>query len=80
MDYVGHLLFDIGHPKEGLETLKLLTLIDPANSFPYYSYGLGLEQSGKTPEAKMMYKKALALNADDQYAKMALDRLLGKAN
>ncbi|TDQ11247.1 serine hydrolase domain-containing protein [Pedobacter metabolipauper] len=78
MDYAGHLLLNQGHRKEGLETLKLLTLIDPANSFPYYSYGLGLEQIEKNNEAVMMYRKAIAVNANDKYAITALERLLKK--
>lgn len=53
-----------------------LTLTNPANSFPYCSYGLGLEQSGKKTETIMMYKKTLRVNADDQYVITALKCIL----
>jgi CubicO group peptidase (beta-lactamase class C family) len=76
MDYSGHQLLDNGHAMLGLETLKLLTLIDPANWFPYYSYGIALQQAGKTTEAIMALRKALTINPKEKDAINALKEIL----
>lgn len=76
MDYAGHQLIDDGYTNLGLETLKLLTLIDPGNSFPFYSYGIALRQAGKKPEAIMNLKRALGINKHNKEAASALEQIL----
>jgi CubicO group peptidase (beta-lactamase class C family) len=75
MVYGGLQFMENGHQKEGLETLRLVTVLDPQNSLPYYAYGLGLKMAGKTPEAIMMYQKALAINPGDKAASDALKQM-----
>lgn len=76
MDYVGHQLLDHDHKIQGLETLKLLTLLDSKSYYPYYSYGIALQQNGKREEAIMSLKQALAIKADYKEAATALRQIL----
>lgn len=75
MDYVGHQLISYNQIGQGLETLRLLTQMNPNNWFPYYSYGKTLLELGKKDEALMILNISLSLSPDNQEVKQLLEQL-----
>ena len=75
LDYVGHQLIAGQQPGLGMETLRLLTQINPTGWFPYYSYGKALLASGKKEEAAMTIAKSLLLSPDNQEVKQLAEQL-----
>lgn len=75
MDFVGHQLISYDQTEQGLETLRLLTQMNPDNWFPYYSYGKALLESGKKEEAAMTLNKSLLLSPDNKEVKQVLEQL-----
>jgi CubicO group peptidase (beta-lactamase class C family) len=62
MVYVGYELISNKKAGLGLETLRLLTLIDSNNWYPYFAYGKVLFESGKKEEARLSLEKSLQLS------------------
>ncbi|WP_198174924.1 serine hydrolase [Spirosoma arboris] len=75
LDYVGHQLMANHQAERGLETLRLLTQLNPANWFPYYSYGKALLTSGKKEEAAMSLAKSLSLSPGNKEVQQVVDQL-----
>jgi CubicO group peptidase (beta-lactamase class C family) len=75
MDFVGHQLISNHHQDQGLETLRLLTQINPDSWFPYYSYGKALLESGRKDEAAMSLTKSLSLSPDNKEVKPLVEQL-----
>lgn len=74
MDYVAHELNANGYKTQSLEASKLLTFIDPGAWQTYNSYGELLMSNGKLAEAKAMFRKSLAINPDNHFAKDVLSK------
>jgi CubicO group peptidase (beta-lactamase class C family) len=75
MDYVGHQMISNHQQGPGLETLRLLTQINPDNWFPYFSYGKALLESGKKDEAAMSLTKSLSLSPDNKEVTPLVEQL-----
>jgi Flp pilus assembly protein TadD len=75
LDYVGHQLIDNQQPGPGMETLRLLTQLNPTSWFPYYSYGKALLASGKKEEAVMTIAKSQLLSPDNPEVKQLVEQL-----
>jgi CubicO group peptidase (beta-lactamase class C family) len=74
MDYAAHELNANGYKTQSLEASKLLTFIDPGAWQTYNSYGELLMSNGKITEAKAMFRKSLAINPDNHFAKDVLSK------
>ena len=66
------------HNEFALEVAKLLTIFFPESSNAFEAYAEILAKTGKKAEAISMYKKSIALNPQNEDAKMALEELLKK--
>lgn len=58
-----------------LTTLRLAILLFPASDNLFNSYGEILAKSGKTQQARLMYKKSILLNPKNEDSKKSLDLL-----
>jgi CubicO group peptidase (beta-lactamase class C family) len=77
MVYVSYELIATGKTAQGLETLRLLTLIDANNWYPYFAYGKTLLEMGKKDEATMSLKKALQLSPENKEVMPLLKQIEG---
>ncbi|MBE9463636.1 serine hydrolase [Dyadobacter subterraneus] len=78
MDYAARELNAAGYQNQALETSKLLTFIDPGAWQTFNSYAELLWLNGKIKEAKLMFKKSLSINPENDFAKQALTKLEAK--
>ncbi|RRB00907.1 serine hydrolase domain-containing protein [Larkinella rosea] len=65
-----------GQLKEALGIFKLNVDLFPESWNVYDSYGEALYKNGQKEDAIVMYKKSIALNADNQGGKQMLERIL----
>jgi CubicO group peptidase (beta-lactamase class C family) len=72
--YVGYQLITL-KKQEGMETLRLLTQINPDNWFPYFSYGKALFESGFKEEATMNLNKSLSLSPGNKEVMSVLEQM-----
>lgn len=62
---------------EAISEFKKALVINPGNAEAYYNLGLIYEHQNKKEEAKGMYEKALAIDADYKLAREHLNKLIG---
>lgn len=75
LNSIGYDLLNDGYHIEGLEALKLNTVLFPNSWNVYDSYGEALAKNGKKEEAIAMYKKSIKMNPGNNGGKDALKRL-----
>lgn len=76
MNLLGLQMFYNGYQKQGLEVLRLNTVLYPGSSNVYDSYAEGLKIAGRRQEAIFMYRKSLELNPKNKGAERALVDLI----
>lgn len=72
MNRSGLQMFYNGYQSEGLEVLRLNTVLFPASWNVYDSYAEGLKIVGRQQDAILMYRKSLELNPKNKRAERAL--------